>query len=429
MFGLGLIRFVPAPLRPPVIWAVHRLRDAVPRVRLLLEPRRGGKNVPAEAPVTLIGLFASPSGIGQGARLMWRDMQRHGRAVIAVDATALLRVPGGERPEGVLDRAALRTLAPGPIVVHLAPPLYEAMYFWMPRKLRRRARLIGYWHWELDRVPPAWRAGVALCDEIWAPSDFVADAMRLLLGPGARQPVRVVPHAVDAIPLGPRKTIERCRAARARQNLPQDAFIVGYSFSMSSNFTRKNPLGAIAAFQAAFPADTARDAMLLLRFPDPKVWPRGAAALAAAAAADPRILLIDGARRRMPIVDLYEALDVYLSLHRSEGYGLTLAEAADLGTSVIATGWGLPADIAARPEVQSVGWRLVRVEDPQGIYTIPEARWAEPDVLEAAAKLRALYAARQGHGLCPPAFARGGLWTPAKAYLCNPSLKSGLSLA
>jgi glycosyltransferase involved in cell wall biosynthesis len=219
--------------------------------------------------------------------------------------------------------------------------------------------------------------------------------MRRLLGPNARQPVRVVPHAVDAMPVGPRKSAERCAAVRARHDLPENAFVVGYSFSMSSNFTRKNPLGALAAFQAAFPADTVDDVALVLRCNDMAVWPRGAAALAAAAADDKRIVLVDGERRRLPVGDMYEAVDVYLSLHRSEGYGLTQAEAADVGTAVIATGWGMAADIAARPDVASVGWQLVPVEDPQGVYTVPEASWAEPDIQDAAAHLRARYAARK----------------------------------
>jgi hypothetical protein len=34
------------------------------------------------------------------------------------------------------------------------------------------------------------------------------------------------------------------------------------------------------------------------------------------------------------------------------------------------------------------------VEDPQGIYKVPGATWAEPDIADAAAKLRTLYAAR-----------------------------------
>src|SRR5579859_8224872 len=146
MFNLGLLRFVPKPLRPPLVFGVDRVRIVANRSRQRLESQRTGRNrFPADAAVTLIGLFASPSGIGQAARLMWRDMQRRGRAVTAVDVTATLHIPGGQRPEGVLDAMALETMAPGPIVVHLSPPLYEAVYFRLPHLLRQRARLIGYW--------------------------------------------------------------------------------------------------------------------------------------------------------------------------------------------------------------------------------------------------------------------------------------------
>jgi hypothetical protein len=84
---------------------------------------------------------------------------------------------------------------------------------------------------------------------------------------------------------------------------------------------------------------------------------------------------------------------VYLSLHRSEGYGLNLAEAARVGTVVMTTGWGLAADIAKRPEVITIPWRLVPVDDPQRIYTEPGTHWAEPDHFAAAEQLHLLYAA------------------------------------
>jgi hypothetical protein len=326
MFNRGLIRFLPAPLRPLFVLAVCRLRDLATRARRRWETPRTGRNTfPPDTLITLIGLFASPTGVGQGARLMWRDLQRRGRAVTAVDAADALNLPGGQRPEGVLGTAALATLPSGLIILHLNPPLYEAMYFLLPRNLRQRARLVGYWAWELDRMPEIWLGSAEMCDEIWVPSDFVAQSMRQLLGPHARQPIRVVPHAVDAIPLGPRKTIERRGAMRARHGLPDGAFLVGYSFTMNSSFERKNPVAAITAFQAAFPARTVCDALLILRCNDIRSWPRGFAALYDAAAEDSRILLVDGESRRMPIRDLYEVLDVYLSLHRSEGYGLTLA--------------------------------------------------------------------------------------------------------
>ncbi len=84
------------------------------------------------------------------------------------------------------------------------------------------------------------------------------------------------------------------------------------------------------------------------------------------------------AARKPPILDFYHMLDCYLSLHRSEGYGLNLAEAASLGIPVIATGWGLADDIAAMPGVATVPWRLVPVEDLQGTYEGLAASWAEP---------------------------------------------------
>lgn len=389
MFGLGLIRFVPVRLRPLIIRSVGRARATIAALRFRVENRRTPGNFPPDSPIALIGLFASPTGIGQGARLMWHDLHQRGHEVVAIDVTRSLGLPGGPRPEGILDEAALKEMRPGRIVVHLNPPLYAQMYLRMPYKLRRRSWLIGYWAWELEQIPQDWLASATFADEVWVPSDFVADAIRRRLCPRTHKQVKVVPHAVDAMPFGPRKTRESLAAARARHGLPADALIVGYSFAMSSNYTRKNPLAAIAAFRRAFPPEK-RDARLILRCNDSETWPPGFAELTAAAKEDPRIILMDSETRRMPIKDFYEAIDVYLSPHRSEGYGLNLAEAASLGSQVLATGWGLAADIAARPEVTTIAWRLVPVNDPQKIYTEPGARWAEPDIADAAAKLSVL---------------------------------------
>lgn len=392
MFGLGLIRFVPVPLRAPISQAVDWTLHRVNRARLQLEPRRRPRDWLEDGPVLLVGLFASPTGLGQGARLMLADLERRGRRVTAVDVTRLLGLPGGQPPDGVADGRAVTGLPPGRVVVHLNPPLYATLFLRLPKAFRRASRMIGYWAWELDRVPEGWAHEMRLADEIWVPSDFVAGAVRTRLPAVGPPVVRVVPHAVDALPFGPRRTAADIAAARTRHGLPDTAFIAGFSFAMSSNYARKNPMAAVAAFQAAFPAGGATEACLVLRCNDADVWPPGFRELSAAAATDRRILLLDGKARRMPIGDLYLACDVYLSLHRSEGYGLNLAEAADLGTPVIATGWGLAADIAARPEVQQVGWRLVPVRDPQRAYTEPGAQWAEPDVADAAAKLRTLAA-------------------------------------
>jgi glycosyltransferase involved in cell wall biosynthesis len=80
---------------------------------------------------------------------------------------------------------------------------------------------------------------------------------------------------------------------------------------------------------------------------------------------------------------------MYISLHRSEGFGLNLAEALALGLPVLATRWGLSDSITGHPNFIGVPSKLVPVFDPQHTYDqVPGARWAEADVEFAAAELR-----------------------------------------
>jgi glycosyltransferase involved in cell wall biosynthesis len=148
-------------------------------------------------------------------------------------------------------------------------------------------------------------------------------------------------------------------------------------------------LAAIEAFQRAFPREA--DVALLLRCPDSDAFAPGKAALARRAAGDNRIRLLG--RGEAAIGDFYSALDVFVSLHRSEGYGLQIVEALQSGASVVATRWGLSDAIVAHPRCRGLASRLCAVDDPQRVYSsIEGARWAEPDIDEAAAELRALHA-------------------------------------
>ncbi len=321
--------------------------------------------------------------------MMWRQMKKDGRLVEAIDVTATVSGHAAEQLEGVVDGGGFQKLQPGPIVIHLNPPEFETLYFKLPIKLRRRSRIIAYWAWELEIMPKAWRRAARLCDEIWVPSEFVAEAVRRLLGSEAVQQVQVVPHPFDGGEQKPQDPWVKM-ATRARYGFSNDEFIAGYSFAFSSNFARKNPLAAIRAFQKAFPAHIYISAKLLLRYRDGNIWPHGITMLKTEAENDNRILLFDEIEAKINIEHFYDLLDVYISLHRSEGYGLTLMEAANRGIRVITTGWWLANDISNHPKVASVGWSLIPVEDPQMIYNVPGAYWAEPDIDDAANKLYAI---------------------------------------
>jgi glycosyltransferase involved in cell wall biosynthesis len=397
MFGLGLYRFIPAGLRSVYFRCAHGISSALVAAlynpwRFSVERRERKPRRVENAEMVLIGLLSSTTGLGQGARCTWHRLEAEGVKVHPIDATGYCGVWGGLEVAAERFRDFRRRvgngLGPTPptIIIHLNPPLFQKVYFSLPALVRRNARIIAYWAWELDLIPPEWRRVAGLCDEVWVPSRFVAEAV-LRRVPAVK--VKIYPHipyeagASRAMPRWPDV------AKRRKYGIPERHFCVGYSFSFSSSFARKNPIGVIRAFQEAF-ADK-EDVSLLIRYKEGFVWPKGVNELTRLSEIDKRIVLLDADQNAVDMEEFYDLLDVYVSLHRSEGYGLTIAEAADRGIPVLATGWGLAEDIRARPLVEEVHATLVNVDDPQGIYEVKGARWAEPDVEDAKKKMIDLY--------------------------------------
>lgn len=417
--SIGLVRRLPVPLRRVIVGAADGLRlfleGRAQQARLAdpglvqqdgrLEPLRGrARRQPAGTRVVVAGLFSSRCGLQRGAELMVLDLRARGVAVLALDLAPGLAIASDlETPAGA-DLSVLAAWGGSEVVVHINPPDFaRAMALFDPDALRDVA-VIAYWAWELTVVSAEWRACAELADEIWVPSPFVAEAMARGI-PEFDAPIRVVPHAVDRAPMQAVGRAERV-ALRHRLELPEAAFVVGTSFSFASNYARKNPCGAIDAFRAAFREAGAdlgaasrvsgdkESVRLVVRCHDVARHRRLFEHLVSYAGDDSRILVCDTAALSCSIREFYGLIDVYVSLHRSEGYGLNLAEAAQVGVEVVATGWGLAPDIAARPQLHIVGSRLVVPLDVEGVYErFPGAVWAEPDILEAADCLRACQAA------------------------------------
>jgi glycosyltransferase involved in cell wall biosynthesis len=346
-------------------------RAALSQAAAALAPRID-RVPPAAAPgLAVAGELSRASGLGEVARLMLRGLAALDVAAWAIDTgTAVAPEAAG---------AAARAVPDGvPLLLHVNAPHVPLALLRLPRALAKGRRVIGYWAWELPVAPPSWRVGVPFVHEAWVLSRFSADALAPLL-PGR---VRVVTPPLAAAPPVP------AAMGRAAFGWPPGAVVTLVSFSLASSFERKNPLGAIAAFRAAF-ADRP-DRLLVLKVGNPGDFPADFSQLQAAAGDAANIRLEP---RTFPAADSHamtQAADIVLSLHRSEGFGLVPAEAMLLGRPVIATGWSGNLDFMDAASAALVPARLIPARDPRGVFEAPGAVWAEPDQATAVAHLRRL---------------------------------------
>lgn len=235
---------------------------------------------------------------------------------------------------------------------------------------------IGQWFWEVDVFPARWNDAFGVVDEIWAGSEYVAQTLR------QRSPVPVV-----AMPL-PIDVPETVPEIDEREFGLEDRFTFLFAFDFLSVFERKNPLAVIDAFNRAFPDQG--ESQLVLKTTNASRFPKEAERLRRAVEQRSDIVWMDEYLTRERQQALLYACDCYVSLHRSEGFGLTMAEAMAAGKPVVATGYSGNLDFMTDETSILVPYTLHEVGHGYDPYP-PDASWADPDIEAAATQLRRLH--------------------------------------
>jgi glycosyltransferase involved in cell wall biosynthesis len=261
------------------------------------------------------------------------------------------------------------------ILNHAATPYFVGGYERSGLHRRENVYRIAYWNWELETVPDEWVDAAQLVDEIWSPTAFVAKAMRL------RMP-RPVYHMLPGVEVGQVAPI-----GRDFFKISDDHFVFLFMFDLYSQLHRKNPLALIRAFQQAFGEGDA--ATLVIKTSGGDVFPADLAQLRAAAPGK-NIIILDEVMSRAAAYGLIAMSDCFVSLHRSEGFGLGLAEAMLLGKPVIATGYSGNLDFMNHDNSILVDYKIVEVADDRPLYTKGNF-WAEPSIEHAAVSMRDVY--------------------------------------
>jgi len=326
-------------------------------------------------PVLAMGDFSGRSGLSRAALYELERLRAETGPVEAIDLADLTR-----------DRMALVHQS-GPRLGRLyllsPPDSYPTLLGSVAPERIATAHRTGLWVWETPIFPEDWRFALDIVHEIWTPSDY---SRRAIASAACGVTVRLRPHAVAPPPAV-------TPFDRAAHGIGGDAFLGVAIMDLCSCPARKNPWAHVAAWRAAFGADP--DHVLILKLRVARRTRLVLDELARMIGDAGNIRILETEFDEAGIAGLQRAADVYLSLHRAEGYGLNIHECLAAGIPVVATDFSANAEYGpAYPDYHPVPWRAVPYRDWTGHYPDAGFTWAEADIAEAAQRLRALAAAR-----------------------------------
>lgn len=240
-----------------------------------------------------------------------------------------------------------------------------------------RGRKAGVWFWELDSFPDEHLRELAYLTEVWVTSSFTYDALQ----PAADRPVRLV-----RLPIVP--PAERTRFTRASLGMPDDKFVFLTNFDFLSVLQRKNPIGTIHAYRNAFGPDDG--AVLIVKSINGDLRAVDSERMRREAADRADIVFEDSYVSSSGMKAMIELADCYVSLHRSEGYGLNMADAMARETPVIATAYSGNLEFMTPTTAELIPFQYTEVGNAAAPYD-SRARWAEPDLDSASDAMRRLF--------------------------------------
>jgi glycosyltransferase involved in cell wall biosynthesis len=354
-------------------WMMYTVN--MPRYVLFLKQVNSYVNkVTLSSGVNIAGPFTTESGAGVAARSFIRSMSTTGIPFVL----NLL-----EDPLARSTNNTYRHLCTG-LSPHSANILF-ANADQVPRTVQKMGPsffagkyTIGYWLWELETFPVRWKPSFRCLDEIWTQSEFCAHAIK----EKTELPVIAIPHSIS---------ITNTDSARTRQSfgLIDESFVFLYTFSFHSVFERKNPLALIESFKKAFRGFKREKTTLVLKLSGSAQHQWAYNEIIKSSKGLP-VIIVDSHLDESSLYRLMQLADCYVSLHRAEGFGLTMAESMYLGKPCIATGYSGNMDFMDDSNSYLVKYNMRKIEQSVGPYTKGHY-WAEPDVSHAADLMRFVY--------------------------------------
>lgn len=335
----------------------------------------GGKMLQRPMGLNVAGFLKAQYGIGESSRAFCHAAAATGLPV------ALINIDSRDHHNE--DDSAAQSATHNPYAINLMTFSFDyARRFYRDRGERffQERRNIALWYWEQERFPPRWHSNFDYYDEIWVPTRFCRDALRAV----SPIPVHHITYPLQNYEGTPN---------RAEFGLPAEACLFLCSFDFFSTLARKNPLGVIAAFRQAFAGN--EKAVLIVKSINSSHDLNGREQVQQAIAGQ-NVVWIEEHLTGAQMQSLFASVDCYVSLHRSEGLGLGMAQAMSAGKPVIATAYSGNMEFMNADNSLLVNYDRVELTQDYGPASNPAIYeqgnvWAEPDVAHAAQQMRWVY--------------------------------------
>ncbi len=325
-----------------------------------------------EGGVNIIGFPRGQFGIGEDARTATRAMVSIGVKPAVCEAPIELAC-AVVKDEWLNDLIQTQPQYKVNLITMPAPDTLRLYFLRWIGALSGRYNICA-WQWELPHWPQRWHKLLSIPDEIWAQSRYVQNMFEQV----TNKPVTYMPLSLEVPVFSP--------LSRSHFDLNENTFTFLSVFDCNSWFQRKNPMAAIRAFQAAFPPHR-KDVQLVVKMMNSKADMPEYLELMRTAAQDLRIVILDQFLSRNDMLALLDCADVFVSLHRSEGFGRVVAECMLMGKPVISTNYSGSVDFAFEGTAYVVDGPLVPLK--KGDYSEYEGQhWMDPDVGLAAEAMK-----------------------------------------
>ncbi|MBO5468841.1 MAG: glycosyltransferase [Lachnospiraceae bacterium] len=315
--------------------------------------------------INIIGDVKAEIGLGQSARLLVNEI-----AHANIDYTIYQENMDGNlrADDHSCDEQITQTTPYGINLFHINPYELGVAYSNLGKELWDKRYNIVFWLWELEEFPEEWKSCFPLVDEVWTPSEFTSSSIRKVID----VPVVTIPYAVTA-PIDPQYN-------RSYFKLPEERFLFLAMYDCNSTMDRKNPMGTIEAFKKAFPlTDNAYMNKVALVLKINNATDEDLKIIKSALAGYDNVYYLTDILSKVEVNSLIACVDVFVSLHRAEGFGLVMAEAMLNETVCIATDWSSNTEFMSNEVACMVPCKKVEIEKTNVQYK-KGYHWAEPDV-------------------------------------------------